>query len=112
MIPANKSDSPFSTPAEMIPNFNHLYSAATPYNDFSNQRPCFGVSDTSLCNMLNAPSPSQITNNTPKANSELDPRLYSLLSPEQINLLKKFELVQKSPNTERARECSLISGYK
>lgn len=107
MIHENKSEPPFADPADLLPNFPQHFSAGTPYSDCSNKH--LPVSDTSLNHMLHSLSPVA---GTPQANSELDPRLYSILNPQQISLLKRFELYQKSPNTDFARERSMLSLYK
>lgn len=86
MIPENKSDSFSFKSVEMIPNFNNLYSPVTLINDFSNHYACLGDSDNTLLNMLNAPSPSLMTDKNPKTSRKLDPRLDLMVSPEQMNL--------------------------
>jgi hypothetical protein len=46
-----------------------------------------------------------------KLNQCLDARLYSLLSPEQISLLEKFEQSRRFVNSEHAKDWSLISHF-
>jgi hypothetical protein len=48
-------------------------------------------------------------NNPEKLNQGLDAKLYSLLSPEQISLLEKFEQSRRFVNSEHAKDWSLIS---